>query len=371
MMCLIISLSAYIIVSYMPKSLFGVTSVTTPTNIAQPALVLAGTTSQTFKIGQSIHLHGEHFGVNQTIIFLRDTATPIVDTSGNKISTSTDNQGAFDVTIPVDRQWSAGSHSIEALDNSSSQNAFQTIDVFPGGTPTTTITELSISMQGKPASLLTFMAVIGQPNPEPQKITITNRSGSPLKWTATTSTNDNLNWLMINDNNNYGQLAISQPHSILISVNTTGLKSTDKKHAYLGQIIFTINNTQQLTLPVQLQIADVTPEMVFSPNPIIAHIGPGNTCQFGVTLTLINLGTASISWAVIPDDNIKDKIKFISNGQILESGTLLPSGSQLPSGQPGDTVVLTLQCNGIQSGQHYHISVYANQLSWSDSVIIQ
>ena len=26
-----------------------------------------------------------------------------------------------------------------------------------------------------------------------------------------------------------------------------------------------------LTLPVQLQIVDATPEMVFSPNPIIAH----------------------------------------------------------------------------------------------------
>ena len=176
---------------------------------------------------------------------------------------------------------------------------------------------------------------------------------------------------MINDNNNYGQLAISQPHSILISVNAAGLKSTDKKHYYLGQIIFTINNTQLLTLPVQLQIVDATPEMVFSPSPIIAQIGPGNTCRPGVTLTLINLGNAAISWAVNPDINIKGNIKFVSNGQLLESGTLLPSGSQLPSGQPGDTIVLTLQCNNVGFGQHYHVSVYANQMSWSESVIVQ
>ena len=102
MICLIIGLGAYIIVSYMPNSPFGVTSVTPPTNTTQPTLVLVGTTSQTIKIGQSIQLHGEHFGVNQTIIFLRDTATPIFDTSGNNISTLTDNQGTFNVTIPID-----------------------------------------------------------------------------------------------------------------------------------------------------------------------------------------------------------------------------------------------------------------------------
>ena len=374
MICLIVGLGAYIIVSYMPNSPFGVSSVTPPTNTIQPTLVLVGTTSQTITIGQSIQLGGEHFGVNQTIIFLRDTATPIIDKSGNSISILTNNQGTFNVTIPIDSNWSVGSHSIEALDKSTNQNAFQTIQVIPAGTATTSSTQLSVSMQGKTTSLLTFKAVIDQGNPQPQQITITNTSGSTLQWTASTLTDNNLNWLMINDNNDFGQLAISQPHSILISVNTIGLKTTDANHPYKGQIIFTINNTQQLTLPVQLQIVDATPEMVFSPNPIVAQSGPGNTCQSiqhnePLTLTLINLGTASISWAVNPD--LTDKIKFVSNGQLLESGTLLPSGSVLPSGQPGDTVVLTLQCTNIQPRQSYHVSVYANKLSWSELVIVQ
>ncbi len=368
MICLIIGLGVYILISYMPNSPFGVRSVTPPLNSTQPTLALVGTSSQTVTVGQSIQLHGKHFGFNQAIILLRDTATPIADKNGNNISTHTDNRGAFDVTISIDSNWSVGSHSIEAFDKSSSQNAFQTIEVIPARTAISNSTELSITMQGKPVSLLTFKTVIGQGNPDPQEINIINTSASPLKWTATTSTNNNSNWLMINDNNNYGQLAISQPHSILISVNTVGLKTTNIKHPYQGQIIFTINNTRLLTLPVQLQIVDATPEMVFSPNPIIAPIGSGNTCQPDVTLTLINLGTAAISWAVNPD--IKDKIKFVSNGQLLEAGTLLPSGSLLPSGQPGDTVVLTLQCNNVQIGQHYTIRVYANQLSWSDSVSV-
>jgi len=370
MICLIIGLGAYILVSYLPNSLFGVTHVTSPTNTIQPTLAVVGTASQTVRIGQPIHLHGEHFGVDHTIIFLRDTATPIVTTSGNNISIHTDNQGSFDITIPIDSHWTMGSHSIEAMDKSSSKYAFLTLQVIPAGTPTTTSKEFSVSWNGNPATLLKFKAAIGQGNPDPQRITITNTSGSPLEWTATASTNNNLNWLMINDNNTYGQLAVSQPHVILISVNTVGLKSAPKK-PYLGQVIFTINNNQLLTLPVQLQIIDATPEMVFSPNPIIARIGLGNTCQPGVTLTLINLGTAAISWSVNPDDTIKGNITFVNNGQPLESGTLLPAGSQLPSGQPGDTVVSTLQCNGIQVGHHYHVSIYANQMSWSEFVIIQ
>ncbi len=234
----------------------------------------------------------------------------VVDTSGKNITTQTDNQGAFATTIPIDSQWGTGSHSIEAVDNKTSQNAFLTIQVIPAGIPTTTSTNLSISMDGTPTTLLKFKAVIGQGNSVPQHITITNTSGSPLEWNAMTSTNNNLNWLMINDNNTLGQLASSQPHDMIISVNTVGLKSTPKT-PYLGQILFTINNNQMLTLPVQLQIIDATPEMVFSPNPIIAQIGPGNTCQPGVTLTLINLGTAAISWSVNPDDNVKGNIQFV------------------------------------------------------------
>ena len=373
MICLIIGLGAYLIISYFPSSPFATQTSTSSTNTAQPRLGLVGTSTQTVTIGRSIQLRGVQFGDNQTIIFLRDTARPIIDSSGKNILTRTDNEGTFVVTIPIDDSWSVGSHSIEALDQSNNQNAFFTIQAIPSGTATTSSMDLSITMQGKPVSRLNFMSVMGQENPEPQQITITNTSGLPLQWTATASTNNNLNWLQINDNNDSGQLAISQPHALFISVNTTGLKTTDKNHAYLGQIIFTINNGQLLTFPVQLQIVDATPEMVFSPNPIVAQIGPGNTCQstqpnVPLTLTLINLGNAAISWAVNPD--LTDKIKFVSNGQLLESGTLLPSGSLLPSGQPGDTIVLTLQCNNIQIGQSYHISVYANQLSWSGSVII-
>jgi hypothetical protein len=370
MICLIMGLGAYVIWSYLPNSPFGVTHTLPQVDTSQPTLTTQGTTSQSFIIGQIIQLHGEHFGANHTITFLLDSAAQIVDASGNVITSQTNSQGTFDTALTINKQWATGVHSIEAVENNSNLVAFMTLQVIPAGTPTTTSKALSVTMDHKEVRILTFKAVIGQANPEPQRITVTNRSKSPLNWSATASSGSNLSWLTINDNNNFGLLAISQPHDILISVNTVGLKTTSLQKPYTGQIIFTINNHQLLTVPVQLEISDATPEMVFSPNPIIAHLGQGNTCNSGVTLTLINLGTIAISWTVNPDK--KGNIKFVnSNGQISESGILLPSGSLLPSGQPGDSVVLNLQCNAVQIGQQYHVSVYANQMSWSDFVIVQ
>ena len=373
MICIIGGLGAYIAVTYLPNSPLGARHMVPSANAPQPSLTIQGTSPATFEIGQTIHLYGEHFGINDTINFLLDMTTSIADASGNKITARTNNLGIFNVAFTISSIWATGSHSIEAIDSSKNQSAFLTIQVIPTGTPETTSTRLAVTSGGKPVQVLTFKAVIGQGNPQPQRIKITNTSGAPLKWSAAASSDDNLSWLIINDNHTYGQLAISQTDTLLISVNIVGLKSTPKTKPYSGQIVFTIKDAEQLTVPVKLQVAEATPEMVFSPNPIIAQVGPGNTCQPGVTLTLINLGTEVITWAVNPDGNIQNNIKFVNpvNGQLLQSGTLLPSGALLPSGKPGDIEVLALQCNAIQRGRPYHVSVYANGKPSSEIVIVQ
>src|SRR6185312_3290941 len=129
------------------------------------------------------------------------------------------------------------------------------------------------------------------------RFTLSNTSGAPLNWSAAAIANNNLSWLIIDDNHNSGTLNISGTDSIGISANITGLVSSKKP--YTGQIIFTINNREQLTLPVQLMVNDAPSELVFSPDPIIAQLGPGETCvtgQNGASLTLINLGEQVISW---------------------------------------------------------------------------
>jgi hypothetical protein len=353
LICIIAGLGAYVVSTYLPNSPVGAAQVVPPANTAQPSLTLQRNPSGTFASGQVIHLHGDHFGPNDAITFLLDTTSPITGAGGKRA----DNQGAFDVALTIGSDWTTGTHTIEAVDSSGNQDAYLTIQVVPAGTPVTTSPDLSVTTGGKPVQMLTFKAVAGQPNPAPQPITITNTSGAQLKWSATTSANKNLSWLSINDHNTFGLLNISEPDTLLISANIVGLTSTKP---YTGQIVFTINDKEQLTLPVQLQITDATSEMVFSPSPLIAH---GTACSSGVpgvpvTLTLINLGSAYIKWTVNPDLN---NISFLP----MESGTLKPSGQQ------GDTQKLTLQCRGVQPGFSYHVSVYAGLVQASETVIIQ
>ena len=366
LMCIIAGLGAYVVSTYLPNSPLGAAQIVPPAHTAQPSLTLQRNPSGTFALGQVIHLHGDHFGSNGTITFLLDTTSPITGAGG---ATHADTQGAFDVALTIGSDWTTGTHTIEAVDRSNNQDAYLTIQVGPAGTPVTTSPDLSVTTGGKPVQKLTFKAVAGQPNPAPQPITITNTSGAPsLTWSATTSANKNLSWLNINDHNTFGVLNISEPHTLLISVNIVGLTSNlPTKPYYTGQIIFTINNNQQLTLPVQLQITDATSEMVFSPSPLVAH---GTACNSGVgggpvTLTLINLGSAYINWTVNPDLN--KNISFVDrqSGQPMEKNTLKPSG------QPGDTQVLVLQCRGVQLGGQYHVSVYAGLVQASETVIIQ
>src|SRR5260221_12949997 len=359
LICIIAGLGTYVVSTYLPTSPLRAAQIVPPANTAQPSLTLQRNPSGTFALGQVIHLHGDHFGLNDAITFLLDTTSPLTGAGGKQISTHPNSQGAFDVAVTIGSDWTTGTHTIEAVD-SSNQDAYLTIQVVPAGTPVTTSPDLSVTTGGKPVQKLTFKAVAGQPNPAPQPITITNTSGAPLTWSATTSANKNLSWLNINDHNTFGVLNISEPDTLLISVNIVGLTSNPPKNPYYtGQIVFTINNNQQLTLPVQLQITDATSEMVFSPSPLIAH---GTACNSGVTgvpvtLTLINLGSAYINWTVNPDRN---NISFMP-----------PSGTLKPSGQPGDTQILTLQCHSVQPGLSYHVSVYAGLVQASEIVSVQ
>jgi hypothetical protein len=237
-----------------------------------------------------------------------------------------------------------------------------TSQIIPASTPVTSSPDLSITLNGQPVTTLSFTKRIGAPDPDAQRITITNTSGSVLNWSAAVTTANNLGWLVIEDNNYAGQLAISEPQQIGIGVDTNGLGVSPQGKPYAGQVLFTINNKQVLTLRVQLTITNAATELVFSPTPIIATANPDGSCQAGATLTLINLGYVPLTWAVNPD--LPYFIRLVdSNGK--SSGILNPSGTA------GDTVVLNLSCTNVRSGQSYHISIYGNSIQASDTVQLQ
>jgi hypothetical protein len=114
-------------------------------------------------------------------------------------------------------------------------------------------------------------------------------------------------------------------------------------------------------------VNDASSELVFSPDPIIAQLGPGGTCltgQNGASLTLINLGEQVISWKLGMDGNTSSHLHFSS-----VNGTLAPSDQS--SAQFSSTQVLTLTCTGVQTGGSYTITLYANGAQWTDQIFIQ
>ena len=361
--CLVGGLGVHIISTSLPNSVSDAAHAVPPSATAQPALSLQGPQSATIKQGQILLLHGEHFVANDTITFLLDGTTPIKDENGKVISVQASNAERFDVSIPIQASdWSADSHYIQAMDGRTKESAYLNIGVSPASTPETTSPNLALSIQGKPAKKLTFHAVAGQGNPNQQRVTLTNTSGSPLHWTATANAVDNLSWLLIDDNQTAGNLNISGIDSIGISVFTIALKSNPPTKPYTGQIVFTIKGQEQLTLPVELQVTDPQSEIVFSPNPAVAPLGAGKTCQL-TPLTLINLGNSFISWTLVPYYHNKDRIQFMANGQPMTQGMLAPSG------ESGDTQLLNVQCNGVSVGDTYKFTMYAGNASWLVTIV--
>ena len=368
MICLIGGLAAYIAYSYLPNT-SGAVRITQPTGSQQPSFIVVGSSSssQTFTRGQSLRAHGDHFGANDPIHFLLDSTMPVLASNGSVLSTQSDSQGTFDVTILVSKNWVIGVHLIAATDTRAKLSAYIDIQVNPDSSPVTinNSTDLAFTLNGQPIDHLSFTAQFGQSSPPAQRITFTNISGTPMPWSAAASATQNFNLLTILDSDYAGQLDISQPHTMGIIVNPSGLAVTPKGNApYSGQIVFTINGNTQLTLPVQLTIIDATPEMVFSPNPLVVTANRDGTCAPGVTatLTFINLGTTVINWSAHPD---LQNIKFVNN-----KGTVTESGLLQPSGMNGDTAVVTLSCNGVKAGDTYLVHVFANTTRFSESVQI-
>ncbi len=76
--------------------------------------------------------------------------------------------------------------------------------------------------------------------------------------------------------------------------------------------------------------------------------------------TLINLGEQGINWKLAMDGNTNSHLHFSS-----VQGTLAPSD------QPAATKVLTLTCTGVQVGDSYTITLYANNAQWAEQIFIQ
>lgn len=359
MICLMAGLLAYIISTYSSDTASArLTTMSVSTNISPPGLSLYGPPFAAILQGRMLHLQGKNFNAGAPIIFTLDGSTTINGTDGREISIFASAQGSFDVSLPT-ATWSPGDHLIQAMDNKSGQSAYFNIQVNLAHPTANTDLELS-----GPNPLL-FQAVNGKGNPAYQYVLLTNKNPTTaIAWTARATTDDNLSWLNIDPTTTGGKIKIGGIETLKVGINSEGLKS--KATPYTGEIVFTINQTAQLTLPVELQVQNQTAELVIDPHPLVGLlVTKDHTCQANRQLQIVNISTAPVSWNISMDTATKQHIQFTEQGKVSLSGTLAPEG------QPGDSQALTLVCAHVQGGDTYQFNVNANNFPWPETVLIQ
>ncbi len=343
LICIIGGLSAYVISTYAPSTQLAA-QISAAGNVS-PTLTMQNSHTNTIAAGQTLHVHGMYFGANHKITFFLAT------TSLSAGPVQSNSKGTFDASLSVPATWLAGSYALQAQDNQSGLHAFLDLQILPGKLTMSNNTPLVLTTNEQPIATtgLVFKTIMGTSTSVSQRITLTNSGNTPVQWSVSTIAENNLNWLVINDGKTGGTLAISGTDSVGISVSTIGLESSTKP--YIGSVIFTVNATQAI-IPVSLTVQDTALEVVVDPNPVIAYLQGGGTCQ-PVTLTLINLSNQVVTWNANP--YAVDKSHIHLDGQTTEQGTLDPVGL------PNNTKVVQITCIGAQVGEKlYHISVYYN-----------
>lgn len=343
LLCIIGGMCAYVISTYASSTQLA-TQISGAGNNS-PTLTLQGSHTNTITAGQTLQVHGAYFGANHAITFILAT-TPL-----SSAPVQSNNNGMFNASLTIPATWLTGNYALQAQDNQSGLHAFLDLQILPGTVAMSNNTPLVLTMNGLPLPTtgLSFKTVMGKDNATGQRITLTNSGSTPVQWSASAIADNNLTWLMINDGKTSGTLASNGTDSIGISVSSIGLPNSTKP--YRGSFILTVNQTQAI-VPVSLTVQDTSLEVVVNPNPVIAYLQAGGTCQ-PVTLTLINLSGQIVTWNANPYDADKPHIHL--DGQTTDQGTLDPEGL------PNDTKVIQITCIGAQTGEKlYHISVYYN-----------
>jgi zinc-ribbon domain len=352
MLMLLCGLGAYSISTYLPGTQLA-SQLVPLIDGPQPTLTLVGTKSTIVIAGQTLHLHGEHFGINDAIMFVLETAS-----IGSPVQSTL--QGTFDASVTIPSNWLVGAYALEAQDNRTGKHAFLDIQVLPD---TTTMDTTALSLedaQGNPLTSLAFTSMVSKGDPQKQPIYLKNTSDTPLSWTVTAIADKNLGWLLVDGSTTSGILKARGTTSVTISVITVGLKIG----SYTGHVILTVSSREQVILPITLTVVDTTVEVVITPNPIVAILQPRGICQ-PILFTLVNLSnTASIRWDV-KGDAPYDQQHIALNGRPEAEGSLSPSG------QEKNTAVLKVSCSGVRPGVVYKITVYYNDTQVHVPIIIR
>lgn len=137
---------------------------------------------------------------------------------------------------------------------------------------------------------LSFSGVYLQPTPAAKNVNLdfTRGCGGPLRWNATTTTNNGGHWLHISSTSG------TTPSRLVVSINEAGLKPG----TYSGSIIYSYPAGTQ-TMPVTLMVGQsATPLMATTPASLTLSGIPGQPGPARQSITVTNAGGGTLNWKV-------------------------------------------------------------------------
>lgn len=308
---LIISIAALIIDSIFVSLLIYRHQIHTNSDQNSPLITFAPGTIYPGKIAR---LHLSHFPAGARVLLRRDIEKQLRPDTGSPL-VQLGSAGEADVHIPVEDNWGAGRHFLEAEDIDTHYVASTVIQVMGSGLEQVPHLQVSQSELDLGADLQDANTL--------QSLTLENTGGGIISWTAQSSQP----WLLLTPMR--GIFNVSQ--RVMLAVNRSSLKSG----TYEGIVTFVVNNGFSVPVDVKMSVlplkTDLGAALVVSP-PVLSFVATDGGPDLGTQiLTVSNPGSRPLYWSLsgsAPMVSVNGEVPFMDNMNWLHvkptSGVIAP-----------------------------------------------
>ncbi len=273
---LLISLNGWLIRSHFA----GIHQPTMP--VGQPPFLTAMPTL--VHAGQAVHLHLDHFPAFAQVYFSYDVGQALAPVGMASI-VHLGAAGSADVTVTIGRDWSPGSHTIQAEDVATHYTASTTVQVLAGGPLRSPILEVSRR------SLDLGAAVQGLNSVAP--LWLSNGGDGSLSWTASSDQP----WLLTTPT----QGVLSERQVILIA----GSRANLRPGLYHGTITFSTDSGPSLHVQVTMRVEAIPTTdngrqawpLLLTPAALAFSLSDGGPAPAAQFATLANPAREAVTWS--------------------------------------------------------------------------
>jgi hypothetical protein len=266
------------------------------------------------RVDDTLALSGRGFHAHSQISVTRDAQVIILDAQRRPVQTLTNDQGAFQMHIPILASWSIGVHQLHVVDTASSQASTSiTIQPSPAGPPHLQLSLLHADLGAGDSGTLTQKSLV-----------LSNSGGGKISWQAKSSAA----WLTLNPAS--GSFAGSA--TAVVSVKRSNLTP----QAYLGQILFTQNQGASQILYISMAVNTAPANLALTPNAL-SFSGTPTESPANQTLIIQNSGGQALDWTA--GSTTSNGVNWLS---------VTPASGSLAA---GTSAILTVNVNTIQMAE--------------------